>query len=523
MRGAEAKNLSALLDGIAALSPRDDIAVTGVARRADEVRAGDLFLAARGAAAHGLDFVDEALRRGAAAVAWEPDARRPAPAPAAVPLVRVAELARQAGVVADRFYAHPSARMRVVAVTGTNGKTSVCHFAAQALARIEGRCGVAGTLGHGELGARRAGANTTPDAVFLHRLLRKLDDDGVRSFVMEASSHGLEQGRLAGLAVDVAVLTNLGRDHFDYHGARAQYAAAKRRLFELPGLKHAVLNLDDDFARSLLDFCRERCEVTTYGRRAGADFRCEIDARGFDGATLRAFTPAGEVCLRTRLPGEFNALNLNAALAALGAAGLPPQQAAEALAEARGAPGRFERIEVGDCDVLIDYAHTPDAVAGALSAARALCAGRLICMFGCGGERDRGKRPLMGEAAARLADRVVLTDDNPRGEDPAQIIADILAGVPAARRARVAVVRDRAQALATAVGEAAAGDCVLALGKGHETVQLVGSDARPFNDAEAARALGAARAPKQASKQASRQASKQTPKRTPKQTPEQAT
>jgi len=478
--------LRGLLQGYADDVP--DLLVTGVELDSRRVVPGSLFLAVRGQARHGLAFAGEALKRGAAAIAWEPASDVPAPQ-LEVPSVPVEALGARAGEIAARFWRRPSHAMFTVGVTGTDGKTSTAHLIAQALDRLGLPCAYFGTLGYGRLGHLADASLTTPDAVRLQRLLAEQGEAGARACAMEVSSHALDQGRVAGVEFDVAVLTNVGRDHLDYHGTLDRYAAAKRRLFAWDGLKAAVLNRDDaqgaEWALTLV----AGAEVTLYG--VGG----EVPARGryvlgFDlelhgsGLRFEVHSSWGEARIDSRLLGRFNAYNLLAALASLLHQGASLHDAAAALSACATVPGRVEAFRGPGAAplVVVDYAHTPQALTQVLQALRGHTAGKLCCVFGCGGERDRGKRPLMGRAAAELADRAIVTDDNPRGENAADIVAEILGGIPAERLAQVSVEQDRARAIGQAVRGAGPDDVVLIAGKGHEDYQLYGSERRDFSD-----------------------------------------
>ena len=481
---AAAVPLPLLLDGLAEVRRARRVSVTGVENYSRRVRAGDLYLALQGTRAHGLDFLPEVIERGARAVAWE--GARAAADGGGVPMVHVEGLRAKAGVIAARFFAHPSRELSVVAVTGTDGKTSVSHFVAEALSLAGRRCGLFGTLGGGEFGDLAPSANTTPDALELHRGMRRLRDDGVRDVVLEASSHGIVQGRLNGLAINVAVLTNVGSDHGDYHATRADYAAAKRRLFQTRDLEYAVVNADDEHAGSFIAACAPRTRVITYSSAAAADVRAERAAVSVAGLEIAARAHGEALALSAPLLGRFNVANLLAALAALIAVGVAAGDAAALLSRVRPVRGRMQRFGGGDKPlVVLDYAHTPQALAQALACCRELASRRVACVFGCGGERDADKRPRMGEIAARLCDCAFITDDNPRAEDADAIVADVMSGV--GDRANVEIIRDRARAIGSAVAACAAGDVVLVAGKGHETCQIVAGRTLPFDDAEVIR------------------------------------
>lgn len=484
--------LSALLEGWSPVPPGQDVPVTDLCINSRRAQPGAVFLALRGHRSHGLSHAQQALERGAAAVVWEPGDGAVPPRDLPVPCLAVPELSRHLGALADRFFGHPSRAMKLVGVTGTDGKTSVTQFLAQTLDQDRGRCGVIGTLGAGVHGELADTGHTTPDAVSLHRCLADLRDRGVRHTVMEVSSHALAQGRVNGVALDIAVLTNLSRDHLDYHVDETAYAEAKARLFEWPDLEAAVLNLDDTFGRRLAERMAGRVVVLGYGTGEAASRAECIHARDMrfsaEGLAFRVHTPWGEGTLETRLLGGFNVHNLLAALATLLQLGLSLSDALDRLSRVHTVPGRMERFAGrAGAGLVVDYAHTPAALAQVLQALRAHCRGRLWCVFGCGGDRDPGKRPLMARAAEQQADRVVVTSDNPRHEDPDAIIAQVMGGFR--HPEQVHVEPDRRAAVQWAWSEAGPGDVVLVAGKGHETVQVVGDEQRPFSDRALARDL----------------------------------
>lgn len=476
------RSLQSLLAGYGVPAP--DVSVTGVEMDSRRVSPGDLFLATQGHGTHGLRHAAQALQRGAAAIAWEPASGMSADG-ISVPEVAVPQLSRRAGEIAARFHGYASKQMFSVGVTGTDGKTSTAHLIAQSLDRLGRSCAYMGTLGYGFMGQIAKGTHTTPDPVSIQRLLAQLHAEGASALAMEVSSHALDQDRVAGMSFDVAILTNITRDHLDYHGTVENYAAAKKKLFARPELKAAVFNRDD-----------------AHGRQWAAEFSGIAVVYGLDGdapacgkyALARnlklhggglAFdidSSWGRARLESRLLGRFNAYNLLAALVALLHSGVNLEQAVAALAQAGTVPGRIEgyRGPKAKALVVVDYAHTPDALAQILSAVRAHTPGKLHCVFGCGGDRDRGKRPLMGAAAAKLADVLVITDDNPRSEQPEAIVADIRAGLPAGTQARV--VHDRAEAIRGAVAAAGEDDSVVVAGKGHEDYQIYGKETRSFSD-----------------------------------------
>ncbi|MCX7072554.1 MAG: UDP-N-acetylmuramoyl-L-alanyl-D-glutamate--2,6-diaminopimelate ligase [Gammaproteobacteria bacterium] len=481
------RSLRALLDGFAAVDPAADVAITGLALDSRQVTPGALFLAVRGSASHGLAHVDAALARGAVAVAWEPAAGLAAPQ-LPVPAIAVDALGQQAGAIAARWYRQPSANLFTAGITGTDGKTSTAHLIAQALDHLDSPCAYFGTLGYGRLGALADASHTTPDPLRLQALLAEARDAGARACAMEVSSHALDQARVGGVEFDVAVLTNVGRDHLDYHGTVEAYTAAKRRLFAWPALKAAVLNQDDAHGRRWASelLAEAATPVIVYGLDGhapqGARFVIgrELALHG-DGLSMQLDTSWGRARLDSRLLGRFNAHNLLAATGVLLAKGVALADVVAALAAAHTVPGRIEAFRApGSPLVVVDYAHTPQALAAVLDALRPHAAGRLLSVFGCGGDRDAGKRPLMAAAAAERSDLAIITDDNPRSESPEAIAAAMLAGIPAGRSARV--IHDRATAIATAIGTAAPDDLVLIAGKGHEDYQLYGRERRAFSD-----------------------------------------
>jgi UDP-N-acetylmuramoyl-L-alanyl-D-glutamate--2,6-diaminopimelate ligase len=474
--------------------------VTAKALCADSraVAPGDVFVAYPGARADGRRFMADAAARGAAAVLWERHGHAGEPA-IALPNVAVDDLQALSGWIAHLVYGRPSERLWTVGVTGTNGKTSVSQWIAQAFERLGRSCAVIGTLGCGFPGRLEESPNTTPDALTLHRLFAGYLEQGAQAAAMEVSSIGLDQGRVNGVHFDVAVFTNLTRDHLEYHGSMEAYGAAKERLFATPGLKAAVLNLDDALGRRIArDLAGRGVQVTGYTLRGeaahGADIvlAAENIAATPRGLRFTAATPQGRADIHAALVGEFNVANLLAVLGALLASGIPLDRAAAVLRGLTSAPGRMQALGgEGAPLAVVDYAHTPDALEQALSALAGTAAargGRLVCVFGCGGNRDPGKRPLMGEAAARRADAVILTSDNPRDEDPQAILADIARGAPGAR-----IIADRAEAIRAAIAEADARDVVLIAGKGHETYQEIAGRRLPFSDVDCAAAALAAR------------------------------
>ncbi len=481
--------LDLLLEGLAE-APR--VSVRGLALDSRVIRAGEVFVALRGGSRHGLDFARAAVERGAVAiVSDEPSAD---PGALGVPLVVVPGLRARLGLIANRFHGWPSRRLAVIGVTGTNGKTSTVQLLAQALHRAGRVTGTIGTLGAGLHGRLESGERTTPDVLAVHGLLADMAAAGASHVAMEVSSHALDQGRVDGVAFRVAVFTNLTHDHLDYHGSMEAYFAAKARLFRDFELGAAIIDVDGDWGRRLAGgpLATARVIRTSGAGDVMADWRAEAVTTSPSGLGFDLTTPRGKRRIESRLLGRFNVSNLLGVAACLGELGWEPDAIADALAALEPIPGRMNRVGSGDGPlVVVDYAHTPDALEKALESLRAHTPGRLVCVFGCGGERDAAKRPSMGAIAERLADRVVLTDDNPRGEDGDAIVAAILAGMR--HPALVRVERERRAAIAAAIADARPGDTVLVAGKGHEAYQERGGARIPFDDAaEAARALGVA-------------------------------
>ncbi|MET0066326.1 MAG: UDP-N-acetylmuramoyl-L-alanyl-D-glutamate--2,6-diaminopimelate ligase [Candidatus Thiodiazotropha sp.] len=490
-----AHRLSYLLEGLAEVPSNQDPSIEGLALDSRKVARGGLFLACAGTRQHGLAYAETALGQGAVAIAWEPDGLQAESLAAvlnttSVPLLPVPGLTAQVSHVAARFFAHPARSMRLVGITGTNGKTSVCQLLAQAISS-EQPCAMIGTLGAGLPGNLSATGMTTPDAITVQALLADFLSHGVQAVAMEVSSHALDQHRVAGIEFETAVFTNLSRDHFDYHGSLEHYAQAKARLFQMPGLGGAVVNLDDPFGRVLIDSLASGVRRVGYSLQPGGVSQHGLDHWVYaesvdtlpDGLAIQVVAPEGKALLRSRLLGRFNAANLLATVAVLMQRGWSLQKAVQVLAGLPTVPGRMALLGGGDRpSVVVDYAHTPDALEKALLAARAHCPGRLHVVFGCGGDRDPGKRPIMGELGARLADVCCLTDDNPRTEPSARILAQILSGIDQPQAVRVEA--DRRRAIFRTIAEARPGDLVLVAGKGHEDYQLVGDQVLHFDDHE---------------------------------------
>jgi UDP-N-acetylmuramoyl-L-alanyl-D-glutamate--2,6-diaminopimelate ligase len=483
-----ARELLGILEPLAVTGePRSP--VRGLATDSRRVRPGEWFFALAGTRDDGVRFAGSALAAGAGAVVAE----RPS---GLEPEVRVRDVRVSLARASGHFYGEAWRRLFTVGITGTNGKTTA-SFLTRAVLEAGGRStGVLGTTGAWLPSGHRDLGFTTPFPVELHGALAALLEEGGQAVVIEASSHGLEQRRVFGIGFDVTVFTNLTHDHLDYHGTLEEYLDAKLRLFdgrngaavEKPTV--AVIRASDPYADAVrAAAARGGQRIVTYGVGVAADVSAadvRFDARG---ARFLVRDDAGSHTVTLRLPGEYNVENALAAWAVGAVAGVAPEARARGLAGVRGVPGRLEPVEAGQpFAIYVDFAHTPDALERVLRAVRPLAAGRVHVVFGAGGDRDAAKRPLMGAVAARLADRIVLTSDNPRSEDPARILEAILAGVPAAARAAAIVESDRRAAIQRALAAAAAGDVVVIAGKGHETTQTIGGVSHPFDDREEARA-----------------------------------
>jgi UDP-N-acetylmuramoyl-L-alanyl-D-glutamate--2,6-diaminopimelate ligase len=481
-----------LLQGMA---EAPDIAISGIASDTRDVREGFLFLACRGERSHGLDYAAQAIEAGAAAVAYDASTARSVPDIGA-PLIPVDALRSRLGEIANRFYDHPSQSVKVIGVTGTNGKTTVAWLLAQCLQRLSKTCGYAGTLGYGVSELSGGEGMTTPDVVECHRRLSVFRDAGATYAAIEVSSHALAQDRIDGVAIDTAVFTNLTRDHLDYHGDMESYGEAKASLFLAAEPSRRIINVDSEFGITLAGRCGpDVIAVSTQANRVDSKLpqvsvrSAAATANGFDVAITSSW---GDGHFQLPLHGEFNVANAALVLAFLLSEDVPLEAASEALAAVEAPPGRLQRVDATTGpDVFVDYAHTPDAVEAALRALRPHCDGALWCVFGCGGDRDPGKRPLMARAVEGYADRIVVTNDNPRSEDPGQIIGAILGGLE--NPGDAAVIEDRGAAIAWTISRAAADDVVLLAGKGHENYQLIGNERRDFSDYGVAAASLAAR------------------------------
>ena len=464
-----------------------DKVITNLTLDSRRIVGGELFIAIPGFNTDGRDFIADACKRGAVAVLAEGDDGYPLPVSCMdAPVIRVDRLQERVGVLANRYYRQPSEEVKVIGVTGTNGKTSCCWFISQIMEKLGTPCAVMGTVGKGMPGALLSSLNTTADVLSTHSFVSQLVKNNIPALAMEVSSHGLDQGRVDGVTFEVALFTHISRDHLDYHGSLQAYAEAKSKLFSHCQYRHSVIGKDDTFSELMLNACADKSNVITWSLEdASADVyagHIEVLPQGFK-ATVH--TPWGQGDLHSSQLGRFSLENLLAVIASLGVQGFDLQAILNIVPELETVPGRMQRFGGGDQPlVLVDYAHTPDAITSVLTALREHGAPRLGCIYGCGGDRDRGKRPLMTEAALAGADFAVLTSDNPRTESPESIIDDALVGIDAADQQRLTVVVDRGQAIASTIASAKAGDILVVAGKGHEDYQEINGERHHFDDRE---------------------------------------
>ena len=472
---------------------KEDIQIEGVEPDSREISPGDLFLASFGQNHDAREYIDQAISKGAVAVlaesdsAWQGIAYR-----AAVPVISVDGLAARISEIAARFYGRPSEQLPVIGITGTNGKTSCSQFIAQALEQLGYTPGSLGTLGYGRVGALKESPLTTPDPVFTQSALRSMVDAGLDAVAMEVSSIGLHQKRVRAVSFDTAIFTNLTRDHLDYHESMDAYAQSKAELFQSAGLRHAIVNLDDAYALRMINAIAQDVEILTYsiGNKLASVYALgvELKERGY---RMQVQTPLGAATVHGSLIGSFNISNVLATLALLvsftqARNPVSLEKLVPVVESLSSVPGRMEIVPAeADITAVVDYAHTPDGLRSALHALKEHFEGRIWCVFGCGGNRDKGKRPMMGEIAEQLADRAIISDDNPRNEQGDEIVQHILSGMQSPENALV--IRDRAEAIQYAVRHAETGDVVLIAGKGHENYQDIAGVRNLFSDIDKAR------------------------------------
>lgn len=480
------KTLRTLLKGYAAIPehvPKTEI--SGIANDSRQVEPGDLFIAFKGVSGDGRDYMQQAIDAGAAAIVFD-EYTEPKTLTADIPLLPAKYLSEKQGEIAARFYDNPSEHMTVIGITGTNGKTTCAQFIAQALTLCGRKTAMMGTLGYGIFPNIQSSTHTTVDAVTLQKRLYALRQQGAEAVAMEVSSHGLVQYRVNGVDFDIAVFTQLSRDHLDYHGTMQAYASAKLRLFQMPELQCAVVNIDDELGARIQfeysDFMPVIGVTLNTGKTEGDVVAAAVKTEQ-QGFVVDVTTPWGEANFSTQLLGRFNIRNLLTVIGVLGRLNIPLQDIIRILPKLQPVEGRMQRLTQQGCaNVVIDYSHTPDALQQALTALRESCQGQLWCVFGCGGDRDQGKRSEMGKIAEAFSDHVIITNDNPRHESPQKIIDDICSGLTG--KDAVTIQPDRAAAIRYAVQQAQPNDMILVAGKGHETYQIVGDTVSRFSDKE---------------------------------------
>ncbi len=477
--------LDRLLRGLADAPP---IIVGGISSDSRTLQRGDVFFACQGATSHGLEYLDQAVEAKVAAVVW--DSLTGSPVEAAVPLIPLPGLAEQLGRIANRWYESPSKTVCVTGVTGTNGKTTVAWMIRHCLNALKRKCAYVGTVGSGVLKIEGDGSVTTPACMELHGMLARYRDEGARHAAIEVSSHALDQSRVDGVHFESAIFTNLSRDHIDYHGSMHAYFEAKASLFLDHDVKNRIVGIDTEYGEELAALCGANVVMVSTREDRIANGRPYVYVRSAiataEGTRLEIASSWGTATFTLPLPGDFNVANAVAVLALLLCYEVPLADACQALSSVTAPPGRMERVRINRIDVpavFVDYSHTPASLEAALRALRMHCSGKLWCVFGCGGDRDRGKRAMMGRVAAEHADYPIVTSDNPRSEAPANIIAEVLLGMEGDTPTYV----DRAAAIKHAVSAAGDSDVVLIAGKGHENYQIIGDQRSDFSDVDVAR------------------------------------
>lgn len=495
--------LQQLLQGLTEYREYEDHHVSGLSLNTQHIQPGELFIALKGHQHDGRTYIKEAIARGASAIICEAQGLEAfhAVCSQATPIIPITNLTNKLSTLAARFYEKPSAGMKVIGITGTNGKTTSSFLLSQSLSRLNISCAVLGTLGYGFVHSLSHSALTTPDAISLQRQLKELKEQGAAAVAMEVSSHGLVQERVSGVEFCSAIFTNLTQDHLDYHGNMEAYGQAKQKLFQFPSLKRAIINADSDYYQKILRSIRRDIPIVLHTVQNKLAFgpsqrsslfivttkKVDLDQKGI---TAVIQTPWGQGTLRSPLLGLFNLSNLLGVVAELCLQGVDLKDALGALSQSYPPPGRMQRLGgITTPQVIVDYAHTPDALENALKAARRHCRRRLWCVFGCGGDRDKDKRAKMGHIAGLYADKIVITNDNPRTENPRNIIDDILQGITAESYEKIFVEEDRKSAIEYAIGRALAVDIILVAGKGHEDYQIIGDKKFPFSDVECVKTL----------------------------------
>ena len=464
-----------------------DCEILGLHNDSRQIRQGFLFFAYPGTSTDGRFFIPQAIAAGAVAIIYEPE-NWPSNCqlPAEIPSISLAGLAKKLAAIASHFYAEPSKKLRLSAVTGTNGKTTIAYQLAQAHVLLGEKAAYIGTLGQGDFKSLEPLANTTPDALCLQQLLHHYQESGIKEVCMEVSSHALSQQRVDEIDFQQAIFTNLSHDHLDYHQTMEAYAAAKALLFTKPSLKWAIINNDDSYSSMMRTAVKAPCKIISYGLKEGADVRALSWEVNLSGTHIKINSPWGEHQLVINALGFFNIYNGLAVFSSLMACGYALDEVRPVMAKLQAAPGRME-VVAQEPYIIVDYAHTPDALENVLATLQNVKKGRILVVFGCGGDRDKTKRPMMGKIASQYADVVIITSDNPRNEDPQTIIDAIEAGISA--HPHLYTIIDREQAIAKAINLAAKDDIILVAGKGHEDYQQIGNVRHVFSDQAVIRRL----------------------------------
>jgi len=493
MKESQSISLKQLLGDYVAINCLPDIPVTGMNLDSRKIQSGNIFVALAGQNEHGLAFAEMAISNGAVAVLCDRKFDQYCQQMLSTLMTRticipVDNLKTRLGEIASQFYDEPSKKLFTVGVTGTDGKTSVSHFIAQAFDFLDQSAAVIGTIGNGLINNLKAATHTTPDVIQVHKILSELVDKGAAQVAMEVSSHGLDQGRVNGVDFDVAVLTNLGRDHLDYHGDIESYGEAKKKLFQQKNIKTAVLNMDDEFGRQLVHDLNGKVDIWGYATQTeeSCGIKNIVSASGIkmhdQGLSMHINSPRGEADVNLNLMGRFNVANVLATLAVLLIKNIEFTHAIQSIERLVTVAGRMQVIkEDNKPAIVIDYAHTPQALESALKSLKDHSRKKLICIFGCGGDRDKGKRPLMAKVAENYADEIFVTDDNPRTENAENITDDIFTGFNDV--SKIQLIHDRKQAISQAIKQASNEDIILLAGKGHENYQIAGDIKHPFSDA----------------------------------------
>lgn len=480
--------LAILLHGLVSSDPvgtsLDDLVVQGLCLDSRGLNQGEVFLAVAGSNAHGLDFLEKAVAKQPAAIVYEPNVQYSNVQHSEIPVIAVPDLHKHVSLIASRFYNEPSNDLNIIAITGTNGKTTCAYLLTQLLNATGVDAAMIGTIGSGRLNNLQASDLTTPDAINLQARLAEFKQNGISHVVMEASSHALHQHRLDAVNVDIAAFTNLTQDHLDYHHDMSEYLQAKARLFSFDSITQAVINADDSDCKRLIASIPDNVEITTYsvdGQHSDADLIAENIQIDSSITRFEVLVDGQKTGIETRLIGQFNVSNVLLVLGVVKALGYKLDVLLPEIKNLDAPTGRMQRLSKSNTPtVVIDYAHTPDALEKTLSILRSLASEDLTAVFGCGGDRDRSKRAIMGAIAERFADRIYLTDDNPRTEYSSQIINDIASGIVAKDKTKI--VSDRAKAITMSIQDAKVKDIVLIAGKGHEDYQIIGTEKFPFSD-----------------------------------------